>query len=258
VFVHSNAVAEAAKHRKHAADSLSDPDPKVKDVPPKECNNTFELHIYGSRTEKTLQNENGPKLSAAASLFKHQNAGDALSTEMVWKLHNVSVRQQLVVSFASQYQSSTISHTQGIRSWIADIPSIKTPSKALEISAFAVALARLGSHTDNQLLIQESLSLYTNGLKLLQQALWDPDLMYDDETLAACMLLALYEVFECPSETKAGYITHYNGCARLVQLRGPQSHAQGLGHSVFLGFRFMGVSITEFLTISRRIDVILD
>jgi hypothetical protein len=251
VFVHSNAVAEAAKQRKRPANPLSDlDDPQVRNIATKDYNNTFDLQIYEPQTRKTLQDENTTRLSTAATLFKHQNTGSAPGSEMFWKLHNASVRQQLVVSFASQYQTSTLSHTQGIRSWIADIPFIKTPSKALEISAYAVALARLGSHMDDQLLIQESLSLYTHGLKLLQKALWDPELMYNDETLAACMLLALYEVFECPSETKAGYITHYNGCARLVQLRGPQAHAQGLGHSVFLGFRFMGVSITEFLTFS--------
>lgn len=70
--------------------------------------------------------------------------------------------------------------------------------------------------------------------------------MYRDETLAACMALAMYEMMECPSGDKSGYMSHCNGLNTLVRLRGPNAHVEGLGHRVFLAFRVHAVSFTSF------------
>ena len=95
---------------------------------------------------------------------------------------------------------------------------------------------------DDQGLLQESFILYTRGLYELQKALWAKNLMYKDETLAACMALSMYEVMECPSKTGVAYVTHHKGCQTLLQLRGPHAHASGLAHQVFIAFRLQGVS----------------
>lgn len=78
------------------------------------------------------------------------------------------------------------------------LPELPTLTKALETSTMAICTARWGREIDNVALIKESLNLYTQGLRQLQIALWDPELMYKDETLGACMALAMYEVMECP------------------------------------------------------------
>jgi hypothetical protein len=84
--------------------------------------------------------------------------------------------------------------------------------------------------------------MYTQALHRTQKALWDPKLMYSDDTLGACMFLAIYEAFQCPSDSRAGYTNHHNGCAQLIHLRGPEAHTEGFAHSIFQGFRFMSVS----------------
>jgi hypothetical protein len=66
-----------------------------------------------------------------------------------------------------------------------------------------------------------------------------------DETLAACFALSLYEVTECSSESGVGYLTHHDGCATLIQLRGADAHSSGLAHDIFTGFRIQGVR-TDF------------
>jgi hypothetical protein len=63
-----------------------------------------------------------------------------------------------------------------------------------------ISAAALGRLYNDTALINESLSLYTQGLRELQKALWNPALMYDDETFATCLSLSLYELMECPGE----------------------------------------------------------
>jgi hypothetical protein len=74
-------------------------------------------------------------------------------------------------------------------------------TKALEASILAIATAKLGRVSENEVLIHESLKFYVNGLLELQKALCDPKLMYKDDTLAACMALITYDIAECPDKT---------------------------------------------------------
>lgn len=118
--------------------------------------------------------------------------------------------------------------------WLILIPDLAFPTDALEASSLALATSRLGRSNNDPVLLRESLRLYTLGIRQLQKALWDPTLMYRDETLAACMALAMYEITECPSKDASGYLSHCNGLETLVRLRGPEAHMNGLGHHVFL------------------------
>jgi hypothetical protein len=156
------------------------------------------------------------------------------------------MRHELLANFISRYQGvfQARGHQSG-PNWLFIVPSHPNPTKALETAGYALSLATLGDAIGNRDMLSESLRLYTQGLGRVQKALYDPELMYKDETLAACMLLAMYEVFQCPGSNRKAYISHHNGCAKLVELRGPAAHAQGLGHSIFQGFRFMGVGFTR-------------
>ncbi|KAK9319480.1 hypothetical protein V1517DRAFT_310695 [Lipomyces orientalis] len=109
-------------------------------------------------------------------------------------------------------------------------------TKALETASFAISAAALGRVYNDTTLTNESLKLYTQGLRELQNALWNPKLMYDDEILAACLSLSLYEVMECPGDAYSAYVSHCNGCMKLVEARGIDRHTSGLAHQLFVGF----------------------
>jgi Fungal specific transcription factor domain len=126
--------------------------------------------------------------------------------------------------------------------WLMLLPELSTRTRALEVSTLALCTARVGRLHDDPVLVNESMELYGQGLRELQKALWDPNMMYKDETLAACIALSMYEVLECPLKNSSGWVTHSQGCARLVQLRGPKAHISALGHQLFLSARFMLVS----------------
>ena len=51
------------------------------------------------------------------------------------------------------------------------------------------------------------------------------------------MALTSYELIECPSGNYYGYLSHQGGLKRLIELRGPKAHNEGLAHQIYLAFR---------------------
>jgi hypothetical protein len=147
-------------------------------------------------------------------------------------------RRQILAPF---FQMASTSHTplSSSKPWTALIPSIVQLDQSLELAVLALATVRMGKLSGDDRLIRQSLKIYGQGLKQMQFALWNPKRMYSDQVLGACLLLTMYEVMECPSHSRVGYISHHNGSARLVELRGAKAHVTGLGHALFLQFRYM-------------------
>lgn len=150
-----------------------------------------------------------------------------------------SCRQQLFGLFLDCYFPMDVLEQQ--KPWFAQLSELSSPTKAVEFSTMAVCSAKLGRIHDDKDLSQESLYLYAQGLKELQKALWNRNLMHSDETLAACMVLGMYELMECPGGDRHGYVSHQNGCARIIQLRGAKAYQTGLGHKIFQTFRLQNV-----------------
>jgi Fungal specific transcription factor domain len=154
---------------------------------------------------------------------------------------NATYRGQLLGAFLSCFKDAFQSEFKEGKPWFMSLLDLPTPTRALETSTLAVCAAKLGRLNNDQNLVAESLGLYTLGLRELQRALWDRNAMYSDETLGACMALATYELIECPGGDKLGFASHHTGCSTLVQSRGANAHVSGLGHQIFLIYRFHGV-----------------
>ena len=158
-------------------------------------------------------------------------------------MNKCAYRYQLLGVFLSRFDSSQPDARSG--SWMLTIPDLSSKSRTFEVAALALCTSKLARENhDDEILIQRSLGLYGESLQALQAALSNRQSMVDDQTLGACLLLAMYEVLECPSKDRLGYLSHYSGCARLIQLRGPEAHVTGLGHLVFIAFRTMEVRAT--------------
>jgi len=102
------------------------------------------------------------------------------------------------------------------------LPSLPNITTALEAATLAVCTAKLGRVHNDSSLVRESLKFYTQALWEAQKALFNSTLMYREETLAACMLLIMYEVLECPDHTFNAWKNHLDGCAKLFEARGPK------------------------------------
>jgi hypothetical protein len=158
-----------------------------------------------------------------------------------------AIRQQLLQEFLHHHLPNEEVGMPRRRMWLLRLPELPQMIPALEFSAMALCLAKLGEVHHDQALTHESLKLYNHGLRQLQTALWDPRLMYDDQTLAACLTLAGYELSQCPNDSKDAYISHTVGCSTLVKVRGPEAHAHGLAHQIFVHFRVQGVCSSSFV-----------
>lgn len=99
-------------------------------------------------------------------------------------------------------------------------------------SALIVSRISLGSRDD--CLVHKG--LYGQALNDLQLALRDPKRVYSDETLIASMLLGVYEILE-GSAMDSDWLSHAQGAARLIELRGPELHKTRQAHHSFLACR---------------------
>ncbi|KIW26630.1 uncharacterized protein PV07_06449 [Cladophialophora immunda] len=154
---------------------------------------------------------------------------------------NPALRQRLLGQYLDNHLSKNRLGPMQQRVWLIQIPKLPDLTPALEVSMMALAVAKLGEVYSDEGLIHESLKLYREALHEVQLALWDRDLMLHDQTLTACVALGMYEMSQCPNQSKHGYISHTLGCQKLIQLRGAEAHMDGLGHSVFVHFRIQGI-----------------
>lgn len=157
-------------------------------------------------------------------------------------------RQQITSLFRSRYipdtlyKESCLVSTPGF--WVDTILSMSMSERSLELSYVAVSCGRIGKDMDDPRLLQQGWKAYCAGIQELQRALLDPNRMLSDETLAASMMLALYEVFEGVSPGYTAWMTHVRGATKLMVARQPASHSSELAHRLFLGHRLQEVSRT--------------
>ncbi|KAK0719102.1 hypothetical protein B0H67DRAFT_147634 [Lasiosphaeris hirsuta] len=143
--------------------------------------------------------------------------------------------------------------------WMVRIMNLSELTPSLEDSLLAACTARLGRHLNHAALVRESQRLYAKGLSAMRRdvnrlkSTW----VANEQNLAACLALMLYEISECPAGSPDGYKVHYQGAMELMRIRGPVAHQSGLAHSVFQIMRLHSVfqniirSSSNFLAQSR-------
>lgn len=212
--------------------------------------------------ELTTSTTSSPSLSRQSPAPEVAQLEGSISTKnaysSIWTISSPSTRavyrQQIINEFLHSYsggkeltssgEAKTQTNSSG--SWIEMLPFHPEFTTALEATTLAICTAKLGRSNNDQALVHESLKFYIQGLWELQKALYTPELMYKDETAAACMSLIFYEVMECPDQTIKGWEKHMKGCAKLFETRGPRAYGSEFAHRLFLAFRTMEVSSLFF------------
>lgn len=90
---------------------------------------------------------------------------------------------------------------------------------------------------NSRVLLRSSLDPYIQGLSQIRIALREPTCADNDQLMASCLLCAMYEVLMGSDDWER----HYNGCGTLMEARGISKAMSGLGHSMFVAFRLLGV-----------------
>lgn len=126
--------------------------------------------------------------------------------------------------------------------WFFQLQDVVIQSPALESSIGTYLAARVGRKHNDMNLVHRSRSMYVASLDRVQRALCNSQTRLSDETLAACMVLSLYELTEHPMGGQSAFSVHNNGAMMLLRLRGPDACASPLGHGLFLQLRVQTVS----------------
>lgn len=165
-------------------------------------------------------------------------------------LEKAALKQQTLGKFLNSFRKEAVVEG-GPSYWLAQIPGLTSVSKALEMSILALCSARLArkAEDDDGRLLRASTVLYGEALHAVRQAVSNPAQAYNPDNVGASLILAMYEVFECPGKVRDAYTRHIEGCGKLVQIRGPKAHQEGTAHAVFLAYRTQGVSSRGFVEV---------
>ncbi|KAL2811047.1 hypothetical protein BJX63DRAFT_400303 [Aspergillus granulosus] len=116
---------------------------------------------------------------------------------------------------------------------------IKTPSgRAVMASLNATGLAALSNIRMSQELMLSARQQYVTALAETNAALSDQTQATSDATLVAVTFLGLYELLTCNGPPLLDrYLTHLEGCTRLIELRGSDQLKDTIGLGLFTHFR---------------------
>lgn len=121
--------------------------------------------------------------------------------------------------------------------WAEMVNELSSDDASLANAFAALSVSRVGKENQDGRLVRESTKIYGQALKDMQLALYDPERMHSDQVLIASMLLGLYETLEGSALDSRSWLSHAQGAARLIELRGPERHKNRQAHHVFLGSR---------------------
>lgn len=118
------------------------------------------------------------------------------------------------------------------QTWLAEAVRFNNPGKALEYSLHALCMTRIGRIAGDEALVVKGGMAYGHSLRELQLALSSPKLAGTDDTLATCLVLSIYELFESTTNSTEGHEKHITGIERLVAWRGPGKHESALAKAL--------------------------
>lgn len=134
------------------------------------------------------------------------------------------------------------SHDANAASWMRHAIDIAAPTAMLQHALLALSLTRYGRLNLNGDAVLQGQRLYSQALSQLQKALYDPRLVWHDETLVSIRAMVLYEVYESTSDNPTAWHNHLAGMAYLMQIRGPARHRSPMAKAVFENVRYALVS----------------
>ncbi|CAI7616208.1 unnamed protein product [Penicillium manginii] len=119
------------------------------------------------------------------------------------------------------------------------LPLIQNPQNAaLNAALNAVGLAALSNIRMSPRMMLKARREYTTALSQTNHALRDPFLSKQDDTLAAVVLLGMFELVTCTDNSFIDrWMKHMEGAARLIEFRGPDQLARQEGLDLFSQLR---------------------
>lgn len=173
------------------------------------------------------------RASPESSLAKSDGRGYVVSTL------NMPLDQQASCHFVSNYvliprQGST----RGFMEYLLPMLKTETPVEHFKLAFDACAFASLGNRVGpGNDYDQAALGKYTKALSSTYKALRDPEMAKHDSTLAAILLLGLYENISSKQLGMLAWGSHTEGAIQLVRARGKKQLRTKVGLHLFIAVR---------------------
>ncbi|KAK3321233.1 hypothetical protein B0T19DRAFT_262254 [Cercophora scortea] len=136
----------------------------------------------------------------------------------------IPIGQRAACHFASNFILVPLdSHAQGFMDYLVPLLDAEPPGSALSYAFNSCAFALLGnrSRADNMDLAKRSLKEHTLALARTHAALGDPATATTDATLAAVLMLCLYETITAVKESRMlAWRSHIMGAVHIIKTRG--------------------------------------
>jgi hypothetical protein len=144
------------------------------------------------------------------------------------------IKDRATTFFLSQY---VLEETEMARGYFQDLPTLCNQPGTdgrVSVSIYAVGLAGLANITRSADLIIKARRQYICALRLTNAALKSPEESIKDSTLAAIMLLGMFETITCQGQRSfKSWNDHITGATALVKLRGHQQFQTRVGLKLF-------------------------
>ncbi|KAH8897891.1 hypothetical protein GQ53DRAFT_837646 [Thozetella sp. PMI_491] len=202
--------------------------------------------VHQGRWRKTSTREPGqPKFPATMPLSLDKRLAPYLQATpcQVRVSSSDAVRQQFHYLFMTEHlpeemRSSTHSAGALKPDLLLQLQEMDIRSPVLETALSAFFAARVARKHQDIGLVARSRDLYLGAIGQLQQVLRSPQGRLSEETLAACVMLALFELSEShPESARGAFQTHQQGALSLLELRGPEACTSPLGLNILLAAR---------------------
>lgn len=147
---------------------------------------------------------------------------------------------QLIATFWEEYvagKGKGLNAASDEPAWLS--AGINMPSKAgvLREALLAIAWTRAGRRHDDTPCIIQGQRCYGNALRMMQHALYDPELAQSDEVLVSARCMCLYEAFEATTGSLTSWINQSLGMSRIIELQGPEKCQQILPRAILESMR---------------------
>lgn len=197
----------------------------------------------------TCKSVSSPESSYAAAWSSCTIGNSQMIYQFPRMISTIDLTNQQFLSHAIHHFATTGTATQPsadltfFQTWVTTLQDPTSTCTPLKASSLACCAAWFARNDQNPSMIDYSRHLYTQGLQEVREALRVPKLVLEDETLGACLALTVFEVSECPGQSRAAYDWHRRANLNLLRLRGAKRHREGVGHELFLAARLHGVSL---------------
>ncbi|KFY43072.1 hypothetical protein V495_04181 [Pseudogymnoascus sp. VKM F-4514 (FW-929)] len=124
----------------------------------------------------------------------------------------------------------------GLTDYIIPLAQASTSNKHLSLAFSAASLAAFGNRPSGKALLTKAQEQYSKAIRHVNDALRDPVATKTDETLAAVMLLGMYETILSRPVAMAAWGSHIDGAVMLVKLRGKKQLRTRVGNALFIAF----------------------